>query len=78
MSITDSWSSGCLPIKNGLYRADGLARAVRVGPRQPGGLELLDSFSPAGILSDDPEYVTYVDVTGLVMEVDLDDAAFDL
>lgn len=49
-----------------------------MGPRQPGGLELLDSFSPAGILSDDPEYVTYVDVTGLVMEVDLDDAAFDL
>ncbi|WP_329105018.1 hypothetical protein OG792_31400 [Micromonospora sp. NBC_01699] len=63
MSIVDLWLSGCLPIKSGLYRADGVARAVRIGSGQPSDLELLDSFSLDAVLAADPEYVSRVDIT---------------
>jgi hypothetical protein len=61
--IVDLWSTGCLPIKSGLYRADGTARAARVDSRQSGSLELLESFSLEAVLARDPEYISHIDVT---------------
>ena len=62
-SIVSLWSAGCLPIKDGLYRADGLSREVVAEPQQPSGLKFLESFSLAAFIAADPEYVSQVDVT---------------
>jgi len=62
-AIANLWAAGCLPIKSALYRADGMARAVRIEPGHPGRLELLEIFSVESLLAADPEYVTHIDVT---------------
>jgi hypothetical protein len=62
-SIVDLWRAGKLPIRAGLYRADGAAIVARYDPNSPGGLSLLDQFSLEAVMRADPDYVTHIDIT---------------
>ena len=57
------WLAGNLPIRDGFYRADGAARAVRIDASAPGGLALLEPFDLEALLLADPERVTCIDIT---------------
>jgi hypothetical protein len=57
------WLAENLPIQDGLYRADGPARTVRVDASAPGGLALFEPFDLEALLAADPEWVTCIDIT---------------
>lgn len=57
------WLANNLPIKDGLYRADGAAYGVQVDASVEGGLRVLASFSLEEFLSQDPEWITWIDTT---------------
>ncbi|MFC7247448.1 hypothetical protein ACFQO7_33730 [Catellatospora aurea] len=61
--IVDLWLAGTLPIRNALYRADGVSITARIDPGAPGGLTLGEPFSLETAMRADPEYVTSVDIT---------------
>src|SRR5690242_20310035 len=61
--INNLWPAGTLPAWDGLYRADGSARAVQVDPSVPGGLVLLGALDLNALLQAEPEWVTSFDIT---------------
>lgn len=62
-TITRLWHAGNLPIRDGLYRADGATRAVRADTSARGGLALLDPFNLDAWLLANPEWCTCIDTT---------------
>ncbi|SCG37568.1 hypothetical protein [Micromonospora zamorensis] len=62
-TIARLWLADNLPIRDGLYRADGLTRAVRAGPSTPGGLALLEPFDLEAWLLANPEWHTTIITT---------------
>ena len=60
--IKNLWLAENLPIRDGLYRAAGMSRTVRIDPTVPGGLVVLESFDLDAFLRADPEWLTAIDV----------------
>lgn len=58
--ITTLWTSDRLPIKDGLYFADGRSYAVEV---TDSGLRIGEQFDLAELLAEDPEWLTSIDIT---------------
>jgi hypothetical protein len=65
-TIARLWLAENLPIRDGLYRADGSARAVRADASAPGGLALLEPFDLDAWLSANPGDCTMIDTTSVV------------
>ncbi|WP_146228094.1 hypothetical protein [Micromonospora sp. S4605] len=62
-TITRLWLADNLPIRGGLYRADGSTRAVRLDTSMPGGLALLQPFDLEAWLLANPEWQTCIITT---------------
>jgi hypothetical protein len=62
-SIERLWLADNLPIRDGLYRADGVAYGVQVDASVEGGLRILAPFILEEVLSRDPEWVTSIITT---------------
>ncbi|GAA1332472.1 hypothetical protein [Saccharothrix algeriensis] len=58
--ITTLWSAARLPIEDGLYFADGRSYAVEADER---GLRLVEAFDLGELLTEDPEWLTSIDIT---------------
>jgi hypothetical protein len=61
--IVQLWAEGLAPGWDGLYRADGSARAIELtGGARLGGFALGPRLDLDAMLAEDPENVTYVDI----------------
>lgn len=61
--IESLWLAENLPIRDGLYCANGTAYDVRVDSSVQGGLKVLDPISVEEFMAEDPDMVTSIDVT---------------
>lgn len=62
-AIERLWLAHNLPIRDGLYRADGSARGVRADSSALGHLVLLEPFDLEAFLLTSPEWLTSIDIT---------------
>ena len=63
------WSTGRLPIRDGLYTSSGDAYSVQISDMAPGGLEILEKFDLDSMVEADPDWLTSIDITR-EMEID--------
>ena len=63
VTIERLWAAEELPIRDGLYRAEGTSRSVRLDSTLPGGLAVLEKFDLDGFLCENPDDLTSIDVT---------------
>jgi hypothetical protein len=61
--IVELWRAGVAPAVDGLYRADGSARAVRVDGPELSRFELGKSLDLERLLAVDPECLTEIDIS---------------
>jgi hypothetical protein len=61
------WLADTLAIKDGLYRADGVAYGVQIDASIEGGLKIQAKFSAKEFLSRHPDMVTSIDTTREVL-----------